>query len=190
MERFGGRHDFETTESKIEFDNVDWVYEKKDGRWQLLPERKIQIIAIGDDMKEQQRRRDNFMRMYEETAKQWELDDSTVEHNEGYLREHPRYKDLFEKWAMRWLRLRGFDTSKYNGKIHQDEGQLEDLNGRPTRTWLVNAVANGREIIDEWIEMELRISEGFMDITHNEERRAELGLEEPEYGGWWTADEL
>jgi hypothetical protein len=91
---------------------------------------------------------------------------------------------------MRWLRQRGFDTSKYNGKVHPDEGQLEDLSGRPTRTWLVNAVANGREIIDEWIEMELRISEGCIDITYNEKRKEELALEEPEYSGWWMADEI
>lgn len=64
-----------------------------------------------------------------------------------------------------------------------------DQGGRRSDTWIVNAVANDRELIDETIEMELRIAEGFVDITHNDERREAQGTE-PENRGWWTQNEI
>jgi hypothetical protein len=69
MERISNRSN-DSFESRIEFDRVEWCYEKKDGRWQILPLKQLPPFTHGDETKERQRRRDNFNKMYEETAAQ------------------------------------------------------------------------------------------------------------------------
>mgnify|MGYP006893391638 CR=1 FL=1 len=185
MERF--EHDA-SPEPNIERDTSEWCYEKKDGRWQQVPLSDLGYLDPAT-FPEKDRRRKNFMRMHEETAEQWKLNDESIAHNEGFLRDHPRYHDLFIKWAMRYLLRSGLDKNKYSGKIDEDEGNLLQSDGRRSKKWLVNVVANGREWIDENIEMELRITEGFVDITHDYEKLEKLGIE-PEHYGWWTQDEI
>lgn len=181
-------HQSDSSESRIERDDFEWCYEKRDGRWQ-----QVSLPNLGyldpNNYEEKDRRLRNTRTMLKDTAAQWRLNDTEVKHNEGFLRDHPRYHELFEKWAMRYLRQKGFDRGKFSGRIDESEGNLLDIKGKWSRTWLVNAIANGREWIDENAEMELRISEGFVDITHNYERREELGVE-PEHQGWWTHDEI
>lgn len=105
------------------------------------------------------------------------------------MRDQERYHELFIKWAIRYLRLKGLDKSKYSGKVGGVEGSLLGPDGRSSGKRLVNVVANGREWIDEMIATELRISEGFFDITYDEERQEELGIE-PELWEWWAQDEI
>lgn len=185
FDRYGGH--LESVEN-IEKDDVDWVYEKVGGKWEIvsLPTLGSFDSSVYD---EKQRRIRNFMSMMEDMKAQWKLDDPDVPHNEGFLRDHPRYSELFKKWAMRYLRRKGFDKSQYSGQIDEDEGNLLRPDGRWSKTWLVNAVANNREWIDEYVEMELLISEGFVDITHEYEKREQLGIE-PKNEGWWTMDEI
>lgn len=127
--------------------------------------------------------------MLDETTEQWQLNNPDFKHNEGILRDHPLYHSLYLKWAMRYLlNKHGLDKTKFSGRIDDSEGNLLTTDGRFSNKWLNNVVANGREWIDENCAMELRISEGFVDITHNLERQHELGVE-PSYDGWWTHDE-
>ncbi len=189
MEKFKNHdEDQENEEPRIIKEDGDWCYEKKDGRWQLVRLPELNPFDK-NTYEETHRRTQNFLKMMDETEEEWKLKDESVPHNEGILRNHPRYHDLFIKWAMTWLRRKGFDISKYSGKIDEDEGNLLRPDGRRSSVWLVNAVANGREWIDENAGIELRITEGFIDLTHNEERQKELGIE-LEYDGWWTMDEI
>ena len=189
MERFNDeKNQWETVASKIEKDDGDWCYEKKDGRWQIVLLPKLPPLDSAG-YPERERRTDNVHKMLTETAEQWKLNDDTIEHNEGFLRDHPLYRDLFTKWAMRYLRQRGFDKSKYSGQIDDAEGNLLDNRGRYSKAWLVNEVADAREWVDEYVALELRISEGFVDITDDYERREELGIE-PVHDEWWTRNEI
>ena len=189
MERYRDQDPFdERRESRIEKDNGDWCYEKKNGRWQTMLLPKLPLLDPAG-YPERERRTDNVHQMLIDTAEQWKLNDSSVKPNEGFLRDHPLYHDLFIKWAMRYLHQEGFDKSKYSGRIDDAEGNLLDNRGRYSKAWLVNEVANAREWVDEYVALELRISEGFVDITHDYERREELGIE-PEHSGWWTQNEI
>ena len=167
---------------------VDWVYKKIEGRWHIVPVPAHSFFAPGSD-KEAEERAKNTQQMLRETADQWKLDDPTVPHNEGILRDHPLYHDLFITWAKRYLEMKHFDLRPYSGRIDESEGNLLLPDGRFSNTWLTNVVARGREWIDENIEMELRIAEGFVDITHDEERQQQLGIE-PQNEGWWAHDEV
>ncbi|HQT82760.1 MAG TPA: hypothetical protein PLW99_01255 [Candidatus Paceibacterota bacterium] len=188
MERFRAGGESNPGQHELTEGRGDWCYEKVDGRWQqvLLP--RLTPLDIRN-APERERRDANFLEMMRDTRTQWNLDDSTVKHNEGVLRDHPRYRELFEKWAMRYLKMKSNGPLEFSGKIDEDEGRLFGADGRLTKKWLVNIVANGREWIDENIEMELRTTEGFVNISGDEERMQELGIE-PEYDGWWTHDEI
>lgn len=171
-------------DGKVEEGRGDWCWVKKDEKWEaeLLP------VLPTFDHAERERRGANHLQMLHETAAQWKLDDRTVEQNEGFLRNHPRYHGLFLKWVTRYLQMKGFDKEKFSGKF-DDDGQMLRPDGKVAGRYLPNVIANGREWIDENIETELRISEGFVDITHDYPRREKLGIE-PKNVGWWTQDEV
>ena len=177
----------DSVESTYVKDKGEWNWVKKNGRWQpqLLPESRL--FSPERDREIEQRTSD-FVALVRETDEQWKESDAGHK-NEGFLRDHPRYRGLYLKWALRYLRHRGFDKRKYIDKIDDTEGQLLRTNGRHSGYWLLNETANGREWIDDFVKCELRTSEGFVDITHDYERREELGVE-PENSGWWTLDEI
>ncbi len=185
MESYRSAEKWEQPNNNLEEGRGDWVYEKIEGQWRqvLSPEPGL------FDSAERERRSRNTLAMLQETAERWKLEDKTINHNEGFLRDHPRYHELFEKWAIRYLRMRGQGKDKFSGKVEEGEGRLYGPDGKLTNKWLVNEVANGREWIDENIMLELRISEGFVDITHDNEKRVQLSIE-PEDAGWWTRDEI
>lgn len=187
MESFKNRG-LENRENNVEREDGEWCYEKENRKWELVLLPKLPLFD-SSLYAERNRRMDNTQRMLEETEEQWKLKDASVSHNEGILRDHPQYHDLYLKWAMRYLlNKQGLDKSKHSGRIDDFEGNLLRPDGKFSNKWLNNEVANGREWIDENCAMELRISEGFIDITYNDERQAELGIERS-YSGWWTHDE-
>ncbi len=166
----------------------EWVYEKSGGEWRAVRAPKVVAFSQGG-VEEKDRRANNTLKMLRDMEEKWQLNDPAVEHNEGILRDHPFYHDLFIKWAQRYLEMKHFDTSEFSGRLDEGEGNLLLPNGRFSKVWLTNVVANGREWVDEQVANELLISQGFLDITNNHERQEELGIE-PENDGWWTQDEV
>jgi len=165
---------------------AEWGYEKIDGRWQFV--KRKELPPFGRDHKEQERRDQNLVLMYREMREQWKMDDPEAIHNEGILRDHPRYPELLKKWGMRYLRKKGFGLDVYSGEINDDYGQLKDAEGRNV-AYFINEIRHGREWVDEYIEAELLMSEGFVDITNDDERQEALGIE-PSHSGWWTEEEI
>lgn len=165
----------------------EWIISKEGGKWkpQLLP---IVPLFTQEGQEERERRGKSLLEFMHETNEKWKESDS--EHrNEGFLRDHPRYHELYVKWALRWLRNNGFDKRKFIDEIDEEEGQLLRMDGRRSGYWLTNETANGREWIDEFIAFELRYFEGFVDITHDRERKEKLGIE-PGHRGWWAQSEI
>ena len=183
MEKFGSNRE------KMPTEKTEWWYEKVGGEWTQVPLPELPYGPFSTEVHaEQERRRRNLVQMMQDTAAHWHLNDSGVEHNEGILRDHPRYRELYIEWATRYLKMKG-GYPNWSGEIDDMEGRLLDERGKPIGKWLNNEVAGaGREWVDEHCAMELRIQEGFVDITNDLERREELNLD-PTYNGWWTHDE-
>jgi len=83
---------------------------------------------------------------------------------EGILRDHPQYNVLFKKYAKRYLRDSGSSKEEAEETLELDRYSLR------------NAVARGRDWIDESIREELQVMEGFIDITNDPDRQEELGI--------------
>jgi len=185
MEKFGaGRrwNHIDEPEDRIEIDRGEWDWVKEHGSWKpkLLPP--IERSWTPEGHKEQERRTEIFLDLLDDLR---EISERSKNH--GFLRDHPRYKELLIKWAMRHLRTRGFNVGKYSGSI-SDRGYLLDNEGLETSEKLTYLVRNAREWIDEKIEFELQLSEGFVDITHDYEKREKEELY-PRNEGWYNEDQ-
>lgn len=178
-----GREHESEPEDRIEIDKGEWWWVSKGGRWQteLLQD----PPRTPEGYKERDRRDAEVIRMMRELREQTERHGA---HNEGFLRDHPRYEELFVKWAIRYLRnKKGFNVSKYNGQVSND-GYLLDNDGRETSDKLTDLVRSARDWIDDFIACELQVSEEFVDITHDYEKREQLDIY-PANDGWYNRDQ-
>jgi hypothetical protein len=185
MEEFrsgGHRQESSEPEDRIEIDSGQWWWVKKDGRWraELFPPTDFTPEGSADTDK----RMADLSQMMQELRERHER---TGIKNEGFLRDHPRYKELFIKWAIRRVRLSGFNYGRYSGDV-SDRGYLLDTGGTETSEKITHLVRNAREWIDEYVGFELELSEGFVDITNDYERREETE-EYPHNEGWYNEDQ-
>lgn len=73
MERFEHGHDpYESHENLIERDEVQWCYEKEDGKWKIVSLPKLASFDP-DQYEEKERRTENWLHMIQDTSEEWGL---------------------------------------------------------------------------------------------------------------------